>query len=366
MSWNVIGQVLLILLGLFFIDDVTSDLNGPKIFERDRSYNDDLSNIYTTLITVGMNEKLLKPVENRDWIGPENLGQISGVSVDPLGYPVVFHRADRLWEYGTFTNDNVYQEEYKGPIKENTVLTLDPKTGEVIRGWGNHTFYLPHGIYIDSFGNVWLTDIALHQVFKYDSNGTLGLSLGQRFEPGNDFEHFCQPTSVAVAPSTGEIYVADGYCNRRIVLFDSMGKPRYSIEGHRINLLIPHSLTILSNGDLCIADRENGRVLCVNVRPFGSKIVISKPPYSVSFFGRVFAVASYRDWIYAVNKMVFSSSAIGYMINPYTRRISNLWFPEYGNFQNPHDIGISPNGTSLYVSEIGPNKVWKFDLIKEV
>nr|XP_050844580.1 peptidyl-alpha-hydroxyglycine alpha-amidating lyase 2-like [Vespula vulgaris] len=366
MSRKVIGQVLFIFFGLFFfVDDVTSDLNDPTIFERDRPYMDDWLDIFSTLINIEMEEKLLIPVENRDWQGPENLGQISGVSVDPSGYPVVFHRADRLWRYDTFTNDNVYQEEYKGPIKENTVLTLDPNTGEILRGWGNHTFYLPHGIHIDGFGNVWLTDIALHQVFKYDSNGILGLSLGQRFEPGNDLEHFCQPTSVAVAPSTGEIYVADGYCNRRIILFDSMGKPRYSIEGHEVNLLIPHSLTILSNGDLCIGDRENGRVLCVNVKLFGSEIVVSKPPYSISFVGRVFAIASYRDWIYAVNNM-YSTNAIGYMINPYTRKISNLWYPEYGNFRNPHDIGISPNGTSLYVSEIGPNKVWKFDLIKHV
>lgn len=64
-----------------------------------------------------------------------------------------------------------------------------------------------------------------------------------------------------------------------------------------VNLLIPHSLTILSNGDLCIGDRENGRVLCVNVKLFGSEIVVSKPPYSISFVGRVFAIASYRKYI---------------------------------------------------------------------
>lgn len=33
--------------------------------------------------------------------------------------------------------------------------------------------------------------------------------LGERFEPGNDREHFCQPTDVAVMNSD-DIYVADG------------------------------------------------------------------------------------------------------------------------------------------------------------
>lgn len=32
------------------------------------------------------------------------------------------------------------------------------------------------------------------------------------------------------------------------------------------------------------------------------------------------------------------------------------------DFSNPHDIAISPDGKALYVSEIGPNKVWKFTI----
>lgn len=68
--------------------------------------------------------------------------------------------------FRTFNDNAEYQEKYKGPIRNDTVLTLDPKTGDIIRGWGNHTFYLPHGIHIDNLGNIWLTDVALHQVFK--------------------------------------------------------------------------------------------------------------------------------------------------------------------------------------------------------
>jgi peptidylamidoglycolate lyase len=32
-------------------------------------------------------------------------------------------------------------------------------------------------------------------------------------------------------------------------------------------------------------------------------------------------------------------------------------------FRNPHGIAICPNGTTMYVTEIGPNKVWKFSLV---
>lgn len=41
----------------------------------------------------------LHPVENHSWRSPENVGEISGVAVDPSGNPVIFHRGDRTWNY---------------------------------------------------------------------------------------------------------------------------------------------------------------------------------------------------------------------------------------------------------------------------
>lgn len=48
----------------------------------------------------------------------------------------------------------------------DTVLTLDKTTGEVISSWGKDMFYMPHGITIDHHSNTWITDVAMHQVFK--------------------------------------------------------------------------------------------------------------------------------------------------------------------------------------------------------
>ncbi|KAI4491464.1 hypothetical protein M0804_002856 [Polistes exclamans] len=353
MPRNVTGQILFIFLSLFLFDDA-------KAFEINRFYEIDWPSGLRQFVRL---EEPLKPVKNSFWQGPTHLGHISGVSVDPSGYPVIFHRADRLWGFFTFTKSNHYTEQAKGPITENTVLKLHPKTGDILHGWGNNTFYFPHGIHIDNFGNVWLTDIALHQVFKYDSSGVLKLSLGEPFEPGNDLNHFCQPTSVAVSSSTGEIFIADGYCNSRIVLFDSMGNPKYSIDKSTMILNIPHSLTILSNGDLCVADRENERVVCI-IGLTGSKTVFAGRKYSIPVPGRVFAIASYNDTIYTVDKMMCEYCAMGYMINPYIQQVVNMWSSGF-DFHNPHDIGICQNSKSLYVSEIGPNRVWKFDLIKK-
>lgn len=48
------------------------------------------------------------------------------------------------------------------------------------------------------------------------------LTLGEAFVPGDDERHFCKPTDVAVA-SNGDLFVADGYCNSRIMKFDKNG-----------------------------------------------------------------------------------------------------------------------------------------------
>lgn len=94
------------------------------------------------------------------------LGQSSGVDFDTAGNIVVFHRGDRVWDYHTFDNRNNYAQKEKGPIKADTVLIIDPSSGKMLHSWGKDTFYMPHDITVDIRGNFWLTDVALHQVFK--------------------------------------------------------------------------------------------------------------------------------------------------------------------------------------------------------
>ena len=49
------------------------------------------------------------------------------------------------------------------PIPQDTVLTVN-STGHIINQWGNNFFFLPHMITIDKQNNVWVTDVAMHQV----------------------------------------------------------------------------------------------------------------------------------------------------------------------------------------------------------
>ncbi len=50
------------------------------------------------------------------------------------------------------------------------------------------------------------------------------LVLGEKFVPGSDGAHFCKPTSLAVSEETGIFFVADGYCNSRVMKFAKDGK----------------------------------------------------------------------------------------------------------------------------------------------
>ncbi|KAK7085482.1 hypothetical protein SK128_021970 [Halocaridina rubra] len=171
------------------------------------------------------------PREVRGWGLKLKLGQVAGVAVDPEGRPVVFHRATRTWDYNTFNASHHFQGE--GPVEEDVVMVLDPQTGDVVKSWGKGKFLLPHGITVDQKGNTWLTDVALHQVFKFkrDSEEPT-LILGEAKVPGSDDYHMCKPTSVAVA-SSGDFYVADGYCNARILFYspDGMLKAKFGHQG---------------------------------------------------------------------------------------------------------------------------------------
>lgn len=63
----------------------------------------------------------------------------------------------------------------------------------------------------------------------------------------------------------GQIFVADGYCNNRILKFNAAGRILrvFPQPPEFLSLQVPHGLTLLEHLDLiCIADRENMRVVC--------------------------------------------------------------------------------------------------------
>src|SRR5215471_1848637 len=128
------------------------------------------------------------------------LGQVSGVSVDSHNHVFVFHRAENSWSDKTKV------------IASPAILCFDGGSGKLLFSWGQNRFLEPHGLRVDRSDNVWVTDRALQQVFKFSHEGKLLLTLGTERSAGLDAAHFNLPADIGFAPD-GSVYVADGYGN---------------------------------------------------------------------------------------------------------------------------------------------------------
>ncbi|CAG9136998.1 unnamed protein product [Plutella xylostella] len=292
-----------------------------------------------------------------------NLGQVSAVALDNSGRLVIFHRAANVWDATTFYMDNVYKGITTKPIPEPTLLVFND-TGSIVDKWGQNLFYMPHGLTIDSQGNYWVTDVAMHQVFKFTAGDRTKpqLVLGEKFVPGADETHFCKPSGVAVL-GNGDFFVSDGYCNTRVIKFNAEGQRilqwgRDSSDSpYSFNL--PHALALAEDkGQVCVADRENGRVACF--RTDNGTYVASYKNWLIG--PRVFSVAYspvHGGRLYVVNGPGATVPVRGYVIDFTTGRLIQTFAPQ-GDFHNPHDVAVSPDGADVYVAEINPYKVYRF------
>jgi DNA-binding beta-propeller fold protein YncE len=182
--------------------------------------------------------------------------ETAGVAVDAGNHSYVLHRGPH-------------------PIME---FTAD---GSLVRSWGDGLFVRPHSIRVDAEGNIWTTDDGAHTVLKMDRQGRIVLVLG-RYRNSSESQgmtgpqvggalrgmrdetvvRFNGPTDSAVAPN-GDIFVADGYGNSRVVKFNKEGifvkewGKRGSAPGE---FNTPHSIVVDKQNRVLVADRENYRV----------------------------------------------------------------------------------------------------------
>jgi DNA-binding beta-propeller fold protein YncE len=163
-----------------------------------------------------------QPLPN-GWI----LGQVSGVAVDADDHVWVLQRP------GSLTDDE-RGATFKPPLSRccapaPPVLEFDA-AGKLLRAWGGPGpgYDWPgneHGIHVDAAGFVWITGNGERdgQILKFTKDGKLVLQIGKVGpQTGNaDTTRLGQAAGVEVDAEAGEVYVADGYFNRRIIVFDA-------------------------------------------------------------------------------------------------------------------------------------------------
>jgi len=163
-----------------------------------------------------------KPLPNH-WL----LGMTIGVSVDAQDHVWIVHRQDTLDPKEAYMLSNPPSSDCCQPAPP--VLAFD-QAGNVIAHWGGKGpgYDWPnsnHGITVDYKGNVWIAGNGTGdaQVLEFTQDGKLIKQIGK---PGaskgsNDMSNFKQAAKTFFDKDANEVYVADGYGNRRVVVMDA-------------------------------------------------------------------------------------------------------------------------------------------------
>src|SRR5882672_1217825 len=165
---------------------------------------------------------------------PQNLalGQGSAVAVDKHDNVWILHRpryVGRLYEKPA------------GKTPAPPVLEFDA-SGKFIQAWGGpgDGYEWPdqeHGIYVDDKDNVWIGGSARpalagpgpgnlrsdNMLLKFTNKGKFVMQVGHRDQStgNNDQRNLYSPTDVFYYSKTNEVFVSDGYINRRVIVFDA-------------------------------------------------------------------------------------------------------------------------------------------------
>ena len=163
-----------------------------------------------------------KPLPNH-WV----MGSTIGLSVDDQDHVWVIHRPQSV-------EDNFKAAETNPPIGvcckvAPPVLEFD-QAGNLVSSWGGPGagYEWPvsnHGITVDHKGNVWIggNDNTDTQILKFTKAGKFLLQIGKHgvHNGSNDVENLWRAAKIFHEPEANEIYVADGYGNRRVIVFDA-------------------------------------------------------------------------------------------------------------------------------------------------
>ncbi len=217
--------------------------------------------------------------------GKWQFGAVAGVAVDQRDHVWIIQRP------GSFTDDEKAAS-FNPPraaccVPAPSVVEFDG-AGNVLRSWGmaGAGYDFPkreHGIYVDPQDNVWIAGNHEqdHQVLKFSADGKFLMQIGKAGQTGgsNDTRLLGKPAHMEVDPAANELFVADGYGNRRVIVFDATTgayKRHWGAYGNKpddaktsYDPSAPpskqfgspvHCVRLARDGLLYVCDRENNRI----------------------------------------------------------------------------------------------------------
>lgn len=248
----------------------------------------------TTEPIVAMNTKATDFIVDASWPKPLPngwvLGETPGIDVDKNDNIWIIQRPASLSPREVRNEEGPYVPECCSPAP--SVMQFD-KEGNLLQAWevrdttkqevdGNQLWVgSEHGIYLDDSLNVWIGNAKNHMVLKYTSAGKLLLQIGVKGETNgsNDTTMLGGPADMAVDMEANEVYIADGYANRRVIVFDAnTGEykrhwggfgdkphddelPEYDqVDSIRSFKTAVHAVSISDDELVYVVDRSNSRV----------------------------------------------------------------------------------------------------------
>ena len=329
-----------------------------------------------------------RPFEE-NWI----LGQLTAVAVDSRDHVWITHSTGQLSFAALGATHDPPTAICCTPAPE--IIEFDAE-GNVVQAWdftpgepmrtslpGEHLWPASrHGIFVDHNDFVWMGTRGHHQVLKFTREGELVLAIGRYDTPGGSNEQglLGTPADVWVSPETNEVFIADGYGNRRVVVHDgetgaylrhwgaygNAPDDDYEFVPPEQNPPPPpqfntvHGIQGSRDGLLYVGDRTNNRVQVF--RQSGEFVKEQAVAPGTLWSGSAYDIALSPDpeqrFLYVVDG---ANQKIWVLTRDDLELVGEIGQGGYqaGNFIRPHNLAIDSRG-NLYTAEVETQRVQRF------
>jgi len=313
----------------------------------------------------------------KDWI----TGQLGGVCAGEQDHIYVVNRR------------NITDEEKETSISAPSIIKFD-MAGNVVGSWGDQST-VPnsiHGCFVDKDKNVFVAGNADGIVQKYAPDGKLLLQIGTRGKfdsvdgtrrgAGNNTakDQLHMPSAIVTDPANGEIFIADGYGNRRVAVFDKDGKflrqwGRQATDEETqkgepgVFAQVVHCIAMSNAGLIYACDRQGNRIQVFRKDgTFVRNVMIPNksgklPDKRGTAWWVTFSPDQEQKFMYVMNggteEVHILDHASGKILSSFGRPGHQI-----GNFTHGHTIAVDSKG-AIYVAETDwGRRIQKFKIVE--